>query len=305
VLSLLLAFTALLPFAGTATAQDASPEAVETAAPDLPEITITVREGSYSINLPVPVLPGQYLVTVVNETDALAVADLVALPEDVAFGDLSSVLFESFKGTGGELPEWWATANFGGGSWAAGGATSQSVANLPAGRWTVFSTSPATTQPAQNFTVVTEEEAIAAGYLAPPEEGATPEATPVEFEFPILDSAAQLEIADAGITATGGASGPALWQVTNAGEQPHDLVVYQVTEGTDDAGAAAIATAVAAGEVPADAELVASIGILMPGSTGYIVGDLAPGTYAVFSTIPDASGGLQSDAGVITILVVE
>jgi hypothetical protein len=308
-LSVLLAFTALLPFATSASAQEATPETEVTATPDLPEITITVSDSSYSINLPVPVLPGQYVITVVNETESLAVADIVALPEDVSFGDFTSTLFSSFQGTGGELPEWWADANFAGGSWAGPGATSKTVANLTAGRWTTFSTNPASTQPAQNFTVVTEEEAIAAGYIAAPEEGATPvaspEASPAAVEFPVLESAAQIEVADAGITATGGASGSALWQVTNAGEQPHDLVVYQVAGGTDAAGAAAIATAVAAGEAPADATLFASIGILSPGATGYIDGNLEPGTYAVFSTLPDASGGLQSDAGVVTVLVVE
>jgi len=310
-LSMILALAAVLPFANLAGAQEATPEVAETAAPDLPAITITVTaDNVYSINVPAPVLEGQYLVRVVNETEALAVANLVVLPEDVSFGDLTSTLFSSFQGTGGELPEWWGDATFGGGSWAAPGATSETVANLTAGRWTVFSGNPAATAPAQNFTVVSEEQAIADGSIAPPED-ATPEAspvseaTPVGFEFPSLESDAQIEVADAGITATGAPVGPSLWQVTNAGEQPHDVVVYQVPEGTDAAGAAAIASAVAAGEAPADARLFASVGILSPGATGYIVGNLEAGTYAVFSTTPDASGGLSSDSGVVTVVVAE
>lgn len=159
ILSLLLAFAALLPAA--VNAQDATPEPVETAAPDLPAITITVDEGTYSINVPAPVLEGQYLITVVNNTESLAVANLVLLPEEVTFGDLTSSLFTSFQGVGGELPEWWADASFAGGSWAGPGATSESVANLTAGRWTVFSGNPASAQAPQNITVVTEEEAIA------------------------------------------------------------------------------------------------------------------------------------------------
>lgn len=306
VLSVILAFAALLPFAGSAAAQDATatPEAVETAAPDLPEITITVEADTYSINVPAPVLEGQYVVTVVNTTDALAVANMVVLPEEVAFGELTNTLFSSFQGAGGELPDWWADATYGGGSWAGPGATSQTVANLTAGRWTVFSTNPASAQTPQNFTVVTVEQAIADGSIAPPED-ATPEASPVAVEFPELEADAQIEIADAGITAEGTPSGPSLWQVINAGEQPHDLIVYQVADGTDAAGAATIATAVAAGEAPADATLFASIGLLGPGTTGYIVGNLVPGTYAVFSTAPDAAGGLQSDAGVVAVIVVE
>ncbi|MEJ7839666.1 MAG: hypothetical protein WKF81_12690, partial [Thermomicrobiales bacterium] len=94
ILSVFLAFSALLPFAAVTSAQDATPEAEATAAPDLPEITISVLEdGTYSINLPVPVLPGQYVVTVVNNSDALAVADLALLPEDVGFGDFTSAIF--------------------------------------------------------------------------------------------------------------------------------------------------------------------------------------------------------------------
>lgn len=315
VLSVVLALAALLPFAGLASAQDATPEAeatpaeVETAAPDLPVITITVEADTYSINVPAPVLEGQYVVAVVNTTDALAVANLVVLPEDVAFGELTSTLFDSFQGAGGELPDWWADATYGGGSWAGPGATSETVANLTAGRWTVFSTNPASAQAPQNFTVVTEAQAIADGSLPAPED-ATPvaspvDATPVAIEFPELEADALIEVADAGINAEGAPSGPSLWQVNNAGEQPHDLVVYQVSEGTDAAGAAAVATTVAAGETPADARLFASIGLLGPGSTGYIVGNLEPGTYAVFSTVPDVAGGLQSDAGVVAVLVVE
>jgi hypothetical protein len=307
ILSLLLALAVLLP--SSVKAQDATPEPVETAAPaDLPVITITVSEGTYSINVPAPVLEGQYVITVVNETDTLAVANLVALPEEVTFGDLTSTLFSTFQGAGGELPEWWASANFAGGSWAGPGATSESVANLTAGRWTVFSGNPASTQSPQNITVVTEEQAIADGSIAPPEDAtpeASPVASPVAFEFPTLESDAQFEIADAGITAEGAPSGPSLWEVVNAGEQPHDLVVYQVAEGTDAAGAAAVATAVAAGEAPADATLFASIGVLSPGATGYIVANLEPGTYAAFSTTPDASGGLSSDSGVVAVVVVE
>jgi hypothetical protein len=267
-----------------------------------------VEESAYSINVPAPVLEGQYVIKVVNTTDALAVADLVVLPEDVSFGDFTSTLFTSFQGTGGELPEWWDTANFAGGSWAGPGATSESVANLTAGRWTVFSTNPASTQAAQNFTVVTEEQAIADGSIAAPEEAspvASPSASPVAFEFPAIDADAQIEVADAGIVAEGTASGAALLQVTNTGEQVHDVVIYQVADGTDAAGAAAVATAVAAGEAPADATLFASLGLLSPGSTGYIVANLEPGTYAIFSTAPDAAGGLQSDAGVVAVVVVE
>jgi hypothetical protein len=308
VLSVVMAFAALLPFAGSASAQDATPEAALTAAPDLPVITVTVEESAYSINVPAPVLEGQYVIKVVNTTDALAVADLVALPEDVSFGDFTSTLFTSFQGTGGELPEWWDTANFAGGSWAGPGATSESVANLTAGRWTVFSTNPVSTQAAQNFTVVTEEQAIADGSIAAPEEAtpvASPSASPVAFEFPEIDADAQIEVADAGVVAEGTPSGDALLQVTNTGEQVHDVVIYQVADGTDAAGAAAVATAVAAGEAPADATLFASIGLLSPGGTGYIVSNLEPGTYAVFSTAPDAAGGLQSDAGVVAVVVVE
>ncbi|MEJ7840116.1 MAG: hypothetical protein WKF81_14980, partial [Thermomicrobiales bacterium] len=209
------------------------------------------------------------------------------------------------QGEGGELPEFWSDITFAGGSWAGPGTTSQTVANLDAGRWTVFSSNPASVSPAQNFTVSTEEEAIAAGYLAPPEEGATPEASPVAVEFPEIESATQVEVSDEGIAAEGSAAGPALWQVTNSGTQPTDVIVYQVADGTDAAGAAEIATAVAAGEAPADATLFGSIGLLSPDSTGYIVGNLEPGTYALFSTAPSADGGLLSDAGLVTVLVVE
>jgi hypothetical protein len=299
VLSAMMVLATLLPFAGSASAQDATPEPAASAAPaDLPVIIITVREDTYSIKVPgSPVVEGQYLIQVVNTTDTLAVANIVELPEGVSFGDLSSTLFTSFKGTGGALPEWWPTATFIGGSWAGPGATSETVANLTAGRWTVFSGNPASAQPAQNFTISAAEPEEAA-------DGATPVASPIAVSFPELDTAATVDVSDTAVTAASIPGGPALLGVTNSGAQPHDLVFYQVADGTDAAGAAAIATAVAAGTPPADATLFASIGLISPGSTGYIVSNLQPGTYAVFSTAPDANGGLQSDAGVVAVVVV-
>jgi len=301
VLSAFMVLATLLPFAGSASAQDATPEADTSAVPaDLPVITITVAEDTYSIRVPgSPVPEGQYVIEVVNTTESLAVANLVQLPEGTSFGELSSTLFTSFQGTGGDLPEWWTSATFAGGSWAGPGATSETIANLTAGRWTVFSGNPASAQAPQNFTVSVAEPEEAA-------DGATPvaEASPVPVTFPDVETAATIDVSDSGVTIEGAPSGPAILGVTNSGAQPHDLVIYQVADGTDAAGAAALATSVAAGTIPADATLFASIGLISQGTTGYIVSNLEPGTYAVFSTAPDANGGLQSDAGVVAVIVV-
>jgi hypothetical protein len=46
-------------------------------------------------------------------------------------------------------------------------------------------------------------------------------------------------------------------------------------------------------------------GIISPGDTAYVAVDLAPGTYVLFSTVPDAAGGIQSTNGLNLVFVVE
>lgn len=301
-----MALVAVLPFAGSAGAQDATP-AAEGLGLDLPEIQITASDTTFSVQGSA-ILEGWTIITLVNESQAPAVANLARLPEGQSVGDLTTVLSQSFKGEGGELPEWWADSTFGGGAWADAGVTTQSVVYLTPGQWVLFSTNPAAVQPAQTITVLTAQEALDAYGIEP---AATPvggEATPVGAT-PVVEGLPadnQVSIADGAVEAASSpTSGQQLWQVTNNSAQVADLVVYSVDSELDDAAAADLATSVASGESPDGATLSGGVGTLSAGGTAYLGANLEAGTYVAFSTQPDSAGEIQASNGVVLVFTVE
>lgn len=305
VLGVVMALVATLPFAGHVGAQDATPIAAELGL-DLPVVTITAQESVLSISVQPPVLEGWTLVSLANESEAVAGVNLALLPEEQTVGDLTTVVSESFAGEGGELPEWWSDATFGGGAYAAPGETSQGVVYLTPGKWAVFSTNPAAAQPAQTITVATQEEA-AENYGVEPE--ATPiAATPVDATPVVegLEADGEISISDGAFDiANDPESGAQLWQVMNDSVQVSDLVLFSTDEELDEAGLADLATAFASGEATDGASLVGGIGALSSGGTAYLPVDLEAGNYAIISTQPDADGGIQADNGLAETFVVE
>lgn len=305
VLGVVMALVAMLPFAGHVGAQDATPIAEELGL-DLPVVNITAQESVLSISVTPPVLEGWTLISLVNESEAAAGVNLALLPEEQSVGDLTSVVSESFAGEGGELPDWWSDATFGGGAYAAPGETSQGVVYLTPGQWAVFSTNPAAVQPAQTITVATVDEA-AENY------GVEPEATPVAATpvgaTPVvegLEADGEIAITDGAFDiANGPEAGEQLWQVMNDGEQVADLILFSTDEELDEEGAADLATAFAAGEATDGATLVGGVGALSSGGTAYLPVNLEPGNYVIVSTQPDADGGLQASNGLVASFVVE
>lgn len=305
VLGVVLTLVAVLPFAGYAGAQEATPEPAG-AGLGLPEVIVTAQESVLSIRVAPPVLEGWTLVTLVNESEAVAGVNVALLPEEQSVGDLTSVVSTSFTGEGGELPDWWSDATFGGGAYAAPGETSQGVVYLTPGQWVVFSTNPAAVQPAQTISVLTDEEA-SESYGIEPE--ATPvAATPVDAT-PVVEG---LE-ADGEISITDGAydiasdpeSGVQLWQVMNDGAQVADLVLFSTDEELDEAGAADLGTAFASGETVDGAILVGGVGTLSSGGTAYLPVNLEAGDYVIVSTQPDVDSGIQASNGLVASFVVE
>lgn len=305
VVGVVMALVAVLPFAGHVGAQDATPIAEELGL-DLQVVTITAQESVLSISVEPPVLEGWTLVSLVNETEAIAGVNLALLPEEQTVGDLTSVVSESFAGEGGELPDWWSDATFGGGAYAAAGETSQGVVYLTPGQWAVFGTNPAAAQPAQTITVASAEEA-AENYGIEPD--ATPvAATPVDATPVVegLEADAEISIADGAYDIVSDPeAGQQLWQVMNDSVQVSDLVLFSTDEELDEAGVADLAAAFASGETVEGATLVGGIGALSSGGTAYLPVELEAGNYVIISTQPDADGGIQADNGLAEPFVVE
>lgn len=305
VLSVVMALVAMLPFAGQVGAQDATPIADELGL-DLPVVNITAQEAVLSISVSPPILEGWTLISLVNETEEVAGVNVALLPEEQSVGDLTSAVSDAFTGEGGDLPDWWSDATFGGGAYAAPGETSQGVVYLTPGQWAVFSTNPAAVQPAQTINVASAEEA-AENYGIEPE--ATPIAgTPVDATPVVegLDADGEITITDGEYDIAGDPeAGPQLWQVMNDGEQVADLILFSTDEELDDEGAMDLATAFASGESTDGATLVAGLGALSTGGTAYLPVDLEAGNYVIVSTQPDADGGIQASNGLVASFVVE
>lgn len=305
-LGVVMALLAIMPFAGTAVAQDATPE-VETptglAALGLQEVAITATADTYALSFAPPLVEGWTVVTLTNESEAPAVVNIGQLPEDATLGDLSSTLFASFQGEGGELPDWWANATFAGGAWAGAGETVQTAVYLTPGQWSAFSTNPLSVQPVQSFQVATPEDLVNIY-------GVEAEATPVAgaAATPVVEGLP----ADGSISITDGAfdipeapvAGPQIWEVTNDSSQTSEIILVSVDYDIPLEEAVLWVGTFAAGDL-GNAVIQNGSGTLSPGSTAYVSVDLAPGVYVLYSALPDTAGGLQSDAGLVTVFAVE
>lgn len=283
-----------------AAAQDASPEASPAMAEasmleslGLPTLDITANEFVYAISNPGALAEGWYVVNLINESSTDAALNLALLPEGTSGGELSALKSQAFTGQGGELPEWWSQTTFAGGTFAAPGATASAVVYLTPGQWTAFSTNPASIQSPANLRILTADE-LESNYGIAPEGGATPEASPVAVAAPEgLSASITLGVTDSGFNPSGApAAGEQVIEITNEGEQVHDVVMLHTTDTVDEASAGSMALSWVRGE-EVNATPVGGVGTLSPGKTAYAALTSEAGTYLVFSSLPDANGGLQ------------
>lgn len=300
----------LLGFAGRAVAQEATPEGAtpEVAETggfeglDLTEIVVTANQYTFAASVPGAMPEGWYIITLDNQSESVASLNLALLPEDVAGGDLSATASQSFRGEGGDLPEWWDEATFAGGNVAAPGTANSTLAYLVPGKWYMFSTNPASMQSPSSFEILTPEE-LEESYGVPAEEG-TPEASPMA-SAPMapegVSATVTIDVADGSLTVDNPpAAAQQIFQVTNSGDQVHDVVLLQTEDAQDEDAAASLATSWAKGE-ETGATVIGGVGTLGPGQVAFAALDVQPGTYIAFSSGPDTSGGLQVDQGVVTV----
>ncbi len=306
-LGAIMALIAVMPFAGSAAAQDATPEATPEptglAALGLQEIQVTASADTFAFSYLPPLVEGWAIVNLVNESEVPAVINLAQLPEDATVGDLSSTVFATFQGEGGELPEWWANTAFAGGAWAGAGETVQTAVYLTPGDWAAFSSNPMAVQPVQSFKVASPDDLVNIyGIEAEATPVADASATPVVEGLP---SDGTVSITDGAFSiAEAPVAGPQVWEVTNDSSQVSEIVLVSVDYDIPAEEAVLWVGTFAAGDL-GNAVIENVSGALSPGASAYVAVDLAPGTYVLFSAQPDTAGGLQSDAGLVTVFVVE
>src|SRR5262249_22274245 len=153
---------------------------------------------------------GRYLVTLENDltdprqatgSDGDTGADLVRLPEGTTVDDV-----RKDQATATAVPARVYAATWAGGPFAPFKGTGHTVVDLTPGQWPVLPNGLGRTQPAQPLTVT-----VPAASGTPTEPTASVTVSLQEYAFTGLDRPV--------------AAGPQIWKVTNAGSQPHELIL--------------------------------------------------------------------------------
>lgn len=294
-----------------AAAQDATPEVEVTEAtpvsiPSLAElesaaqVRVVANETSYAIFQSGGNVPGWYVFTVENASEADAAFNLARLPEDLSVSDFSSFLFQLNSGQVEALPEWLADVTFAGGTYAPVGGSSSVMVNLDAGEWVAFSDLAVSKQRATTMRV---DEAVA-------EEGEEMAATPEVAEPTVVTapegfgSSFTVSVADGAINADSSpAAGYNVIGVRNDASMAANFVLIHSAEAVDDAAAADLAAAFLAGE-ESGATLAGGMGVLGSDVFGYIELEAEAGSYVGFSSLVNASGGSQLEDGAVVVFNV-
>jgi hypothetical protein len=171
-----------------------------------PEVVITFTDAGFEV--PADIQAGATLLTLDNQGSMPAGFSLIQLPEGVSMADLmppaaeagASPAAEGEEGGGG-LPPALYDATWAGGAFAMPGSTGSVVVNLGPGEW-ILDTGPESGLPPTTFTVAGEASD-----------------TPIT-----ADGAVEVELDDFQIVLPESIpAGPSIWQVSNVGEQPHEV----------------------------------------------------------------------------------
>jgi len=185
-----------------------TPEATQSLLAGLgfPEVVITFTDAGFDV--PADIQAGPTLLTLDNQAAMPVGFSLIQLPEGVTMADLMPPAADAgaspaAEGEGGPagLPPALYDATWAGGAFAMPGSTASVVLNLGPGEW-ILDTGPESGLPPTTFTVAGE-------------------ASDAEIT---AEGAVQVELDDFQILLPESIpAGPSIWQVSNVGEQPHEV----------------------------------------------------------------------------------
>jgi len=276
-------------------AQDGTPEAEGQAGfgfapafsnerlPSLGYPEMNLREtGSGIEGAPAEVAAGRYLVNVETATESPSYVDFVQVPAGLSETEAAEQLVSAARDDLAQ--EGWV---YGGGSYATPGFPVSFIVELAPGEWHIGATRESVPPTGGEF-----QEWGTLHPLTVTESAGTPASSEIE-------TSASVELQDVAFGGLEGPlpAGPQIWQVTNSGEQPRQMVLFRTPRviqadewmqvlspmmgGTPSAG------------VPGFDELVwvGYTAILSPGQTMWIEFDFAPGAYSATSWVVDADTG--------------
>jgi hypothetical protein len=288
-LSLIVAMLALL-LSGPAgiAAQDSTPEASGSALAALGYPELLVRVDGDAFEMPETTVPaGRTLVRLENVGEESWHGFMLQVPEDVTDEQVVADLGPDAESP----PPWLFEAIYPGfPGETLPGQTNLALVDLSPGRYIVLGDT------VQQFEVVGD--------------AATPGATP-EAERSVVDGTVRLFDFNFEFPDTV-AAGRQLWEVTNTGEQPHELLLARSPEPVTAeqvmelmAGESEEATPTGGGPSFANFEPVGGIGWLSPGLTALTEVDLEPGTYVALCFVFDPETGLPHVAlGMVAVFTV-
>jgi hypothetical protein len=267
---------------------EATPETAESELAGLGYPELLVRVNGDAFEMPeTTVAAGRTLVRLENVGEESWHGFMLQVPEDVTDEQVAADLGPEAESP----PPWMFEAIYPGfPGETLPGQTSLALVDLRPGRYIVLSD---TVQP---FEVVGEV--------------ATPVATP-EAERPVIDGTVRLFDFNFEFPETVEA-GPQLWEVTNTGEQPHELLLARSPEPVTTeqvielmASESEEATPTGGGPSFGDFEPVGGIGWLSPGLTAWTEVDLTPGTYVALCFVFDPETGMPHVAmGMVAVFTV-
>ena len=274
----------VLALAGPVSALEATPEASASILAGLgyPELGIVAHDDRFEV--PTQINAGRTLVVYENVGGESRHSMILRLPDGLDIDRAMEGLYAD------AIPEWMSDLTFPGNvGETLPGETRYAVVDLEPGTYLVVDDFAA------SFEV--------AGADATPAAAPTPESDTsialIEFGFEVPE---------------GIAAGRQVWEVTNTGELPHELLLIwspepvtreqifeMMTNGSGDEGATPV------GGGPSFAEMVPAGGIswLSPGTTGWTEVDLRPGTYiAMCFAWDEKSGTLHVEQGMLEVFTV-
>lgn len=247
--------------------------ATDLAALGLRELKVVLTDAGYQVS-PATTTAGWALVTFENQQSAGDnSADIMALPP----GKTSESLLDPAATPTAGPPAWLYQATFAGAPWAPAGTSAQAVVLLTPGEWLIFNGGAPLTPISLTVTEAASTPAM------PPDVTTDVDVTLREFGFLGLDKPVP--------------SGQRLWKVTNAGQQPHLMILAELPSGTTQTQYMDGMTAMMTGTPAAngiDPETIRNVGGCATLSTGqalWLALDLAAGTYGAMCFFPDEQTG--------------
>jgi hypothetical protein len=273
---------------GLPTSAAAQEQAIEPAFSDrvlatfgLPEIAIVQTADGFEA--PREVAAGPYLVSLTSAPGSNAYLDLVRVPAGLSAAEAGQQLLSAARN---DTPV--AGWTYGGGTYAVDGGTAWVILDLEPGEWAWGLTAAGSGQGAEE-TPYLEPLTVTAG--------GTPAASPIAAEPGPVVEVRLTEFAFDGLAGATLPAGPAVWRFTNAGDQPHHMVLYRTPKLVTPEDVRALVEAFM-GATPTpppgwwtEAVWVGYAAILSPGRSIVTEYALAPGSYLALCFITDPTTG--------------